>query len=193
MSRKRMLTEAALIVGSILLAFAIDAGWDWRQERAEERELLAALHTEYTTNMERAGYVRDRYLEAWALLDRFFAMTPDEIRDMSRSARGDLVSAFCAPRSFDGVHGTTDLVIGSGKLELLRDPELRKALSTYRHVLQDSEEDHLILRENARAAWNREIELGGPWAVPGSEVGTEGDVIPMPPFVEASHPRLSQR
>ena len=45
---KRIAVEAAAIVVSILLAFAIDAWWDDRQERIEEREVLLGLKSEFS-------------------------------------------------------------------------------------------------------------------------------------------------
>ena len=44
---RRLLLEGLVIVASILLAFAIDAGWDERQEREAERRLLVALEAEF--------------------------------------------------------------------------------------------------------------------------------------------------
>ena len=41
------LTEALVITAGILLAFALDAWWDQRQERANEQELLTALSAEF--------------------------------------------------------------------------------------------------------------------------------------------------
>jgi len=49
---KRLSAEAAAIVGSILLAFWIDAWWEERQDRAEEREVLLALRAELEYNIE---------------------------------------------------------------------------------------------------------------------------------------------
>ena len=44
---KRLSVEAAAIVVSILLAFAIDAWWEERLERKEEAEQLVRLHAEF--------------------------------------------------------------------------------------------------------------------------------------------------
>ena len=46
----RLLLEGFVIVASILLAFAIDAAWDERQERAQERRLLEALEGEFAAH-----------------------------------------------------------------------------------------------------------------------------------------------
>ena len=45
--------EAIAIVGSILLAFAIDAWWAERLERADEEVQLDRIRTEFSTNIER--------------------------------------------------------------------------------------------------------------------------------------------
>ncbi len=45
---KRRSVEAAAIVASILLAFAIDAWWAEQQDRRAESEILSRLHKEFT-------------------------------------------------------------------------------------------------------------------------------------------------
>ena len=55
---KRLSIEATVIVGSILLAFAIDAWWDQRQERSLERTALIGLQSEYQNH--RALIVRHK-------------------------------------------------------------------------------------------------------------------------------------
>ncbi len=42
----RILVEGVVIVGSILLAFAIDAWWDGRQDRTQEQAYLRMLATD---------------------------------------------------------------------------------------------------------------------------------------------------
>jgi hypothetical protein len=57
--RSHALTEAVVIVASILLAFLVQAGWEYRQERAAEAEYLAAIRDEIERNLEAlAGNVR---------------------------------------------------------------------------------------------------------------------------------------
>jgi len=46
---KRLVAEAAAIVGSILLAFWIDAWWDDRSDVKMERALLSALLQDFET------------------------------------------------------------------------------------------------------------------------------------------------
>jgi hypothetical protein len=63
---KRLALEATAIVASILLAFAIDAWWDDRNEAQLERRMLSALLVEFEQNAEllreaRTEYVRRNY------------------------------------------------------------------------------------------------------------------------------------
>ena len=51
-SWKRLAVEAAAIVASILLAFAIDAWWENRQDRADELLILRALKAEFQENAQ---------------------------------------------------------------------------------------------------------------------------------------------
>jgi len=48
----RIGAESVAIIGSILLAFAIDAAWDSRLERAEEQAYLAALQVQFDESLD---------------------------------------------------------------------------------------------------------------------------------------------
>jgi len=62
----RLGTESVAIVGSILLAFAIDAWWGEQQERRLESEYLAAILDEISRNLEAVPGNRD-------ILDRSYS------------------------------------------------------------------------------------------------------------------------
>lgn len=53
----RALLESAVIVGSILLAFAIDASWERYQEALDRAELIDALQLDFQTTAERLDSV----------------------------------------------------------------------------------------------------------------------------------------
>ena len=48
----RILVEGVVIVGSILLAFGIDAWWEGVQDRQEEQSMLVELRSEFEVNRE---------------------------------------------------------------------------------------------------------------------------------------------
>jgi len=62
----RLLLEGVVIVASILLAFAIDAWWDERQDRQAEGNQLLSIAAELESNAER---IREK-LEVLAVADK---------------------------------------------------------------------------------------------------------------------------
>jgi hypothetical protein len=64
----RLLLESIAIVLSILLAFAIDAGWDERQDRRAEEEILRALSVEF-----------EGYKDGFIRRSEFYQETADQI------------------------------------------------------------------------------------------------------------------
>ena len=87
---KRLSVEAAAIVGSILLAFAIDAWWAERLERITEREELSRLYDEFSSNRER--------LDRWVSVDGFMqrirtsSLRVSEIMDAAMKGGSETVS-----------------------------------------------------------------------------------------------------
>ena len=53
----RVFVEGVVIVGSILLAFGIEAWWDGVQERVEERQALEALARDFESAAEEIDQV----------------------------------------------------------------------------------------------------------------------------------------
>lgn len=183
MKNGRFIWEGAVIVVSILLAFAIDAWWDDRRDRVEEEEILAALTAEYQTNLNKVNYRIGQHLEMRGDVERLFGATDEEIHALPQDARSTMVVALCNPKTFDPVLGTTDALIGSGKLELIESQELRQALTTYLNLAQDASEDSGIIVRNAEQLWKQEIELGGPWTDPAIEVDRQGNPVSAPNYV----------
>jgi hypothetical protein len=58
---KRITIEAAAIVGSILLAFAIDARWDNHQDQEKEKEILEGLLVEFQSFEDMLDWDRTYY------------------------------------------------------------------------------------------------------------------------------------
>jgi hypothetical protein len=128
--RGRVVIEGLVIVLSILLAFAIDAAWELRGERNREAELLQSLTQEYQTN--RATLIstidlvlRDRELGASFYLN----LSTEELRELDQASLQDIWGALHWPRSFELASGATTAALSSGRLDLLRDPQLRELVA----------------------------------------------------------------
>ncbi len=162
----RVFVEGVVIVGSILLAFGIDAWWDGVQEREEERELLVGLRLEFLEN-------REILRESLALVDggvahlrRFLKLTPDQAAQIpSDSAWAQVIVPHRRVFSSSLSLGFLDATVSSGKLALVRDGDLRAALARTSGLQADVEEvldyaRQLSLEAATLLGRHREIQSG---------------------------------
>lgn len=183
MNGRKILIEGSVIVVSILLAFGIDAMWDEYKERREEQEVLAALKSEFEINLTEIETVMEFHNLARETVDEMIGLTDDEIRASTQKRRSEWVVNMCNPWSFYPVLGTTQALIGAGKLDVLEDRRLRDALTTFLFLVEDSIEDVLYVGKDAERVWAAEIEAGGPWTDREAEIGTSGQPVMAPSFV----------
>jgi hypothetical protein len=85
------LIEGAVILGSILLAFSIDAAWDTRQERRVEASMVSAVVSEVSANQEGLTRVLVSTDAALSRLDRFISLTPELLMRVEPDEVSDLV------------------------------------------------------------------------------------------------------
>lgn len=126
---RRWLIESAVIVGSILLAFSIDAGWDELQEAREERRILETVDAEfavYATELrDRARYQALRAdTVAWLLSQ--VGPDPDPALDEDRVWRALARVVWTGNPRLD--RSTLDALVESGGIQLLDDVEVRTQL-----------------------------------------------------------------
>lgn len=182
----RVLVEGVVIVGSILMAFGIEAWWDGAQERAEEAQFLASLAEDFRASRSEAESVISTYERTDRLLARLTSLTPDQLRSDSPDSLTAMVSALASPRTFDPILGTLDALISAGKMNVLSDAELREALTSFRNMVDDAKEDEAYLSHFAIRVWEAEIPHGGPWRIdvqqitPGGRQLTDMSVAPIP-------------
>lgn len=177
---KKLAVEVITIVLSILLAFAIDAWWEERKERAEEREVLASLFLEFEANWLEAAdviLVHDAAVQSVALL---MQMSDDQILALSAEAVEQHIRFFANPRTFDAIRGTVDTLASSGKLGILRNRELRAALTSFVNILEDATEEREYLSQTSMTVWNEIARNGGPWRINAGDVTAEDCVGSRP-------------
>jgi len=165
----RVLAEGTAIVASILLAFAIDAWWDERKDRANEQQILLALKSEFEINRIEAQSVVDHHEESIRRIREFKLMPKDSLESMEVVDYRNLVRAFAGPQTFDPRRGTVSALISAGRLGVLRDPVLREALMTFMTIVEDAGEDRYYMGETALWVWREMLSIGGPWQmIPGT-------------------------
>ena len=134
----RILAEGGAIVVSILLAFAIDAWWQERSDRAREQNAIRRLIVEYEINLQ--GLDADKgdhqnVLDATGGLLDLIGPDPAEVEDPDAMARlliDCLTNPVLEPRL-----GTTNSLIASGEIRLLQDEEIQSALTEWPMLAQE--------------------------------------------------------
>jgi hypothetical protein len=137
----RLFIEAAAIVGSILLAFAIDAWWEGRNEVEQERRLLAALLVEFEQNGELLRQARAQYEHSYMDSLRILDYLQDGAAsigyaEFEKPFRGLLKAGTIHLKS-----GAHDGLLGSGDLSLIRDENLRNRLAAWPSYLKEWSEE----------------------------------------------------
>ena len=141
----RVFVEGVVIVGSILLAFGIQAAWDERQERAEEQRVLVALFAEFEENGEvlalALGEYRQRYLEGARLLELMDAGASE----IDEAEFDQLVRVLLLSQTFHLESGAHSGLLASGNMDVISDESLRNRLAAWpSYVAEWSEEEDAV-------------------------------------------------
>jgi len=160
---KQIAVEAAAIVMSILLAFAIDAWWAEEKEREVEHESLQALRGDFISSREHLARVLRALADARANFARFQSATPAELTEMNPDVIRSIISGLVMTNTFDPVTATLDALANDGRLGLISDPQLLRHLSNWQTALNNIEDLSLELR-TASLRVREATELhGGPF------------------------------
>jgi hypothetical protein len=147
---KRLSVEAAAIVASILLAFAIDAWWEERLERKEEAEQLVRLHAEFAVNVERLGQYQVRLLGG--------QQATQEVYELIQAARNSdqtnvefsslLLRKMIDAPTFEAHSPVLDGLIRTGRQVMLEDRQVIASLATWESQIRNYSELAQRTRQN---------------------------------------------
>jgi hypothetical protein len=127
----RVLAESLAIVASILLAFGIDAWWDAKQERTEERELLADLAAEIRWNRALLDSVTTWHRDRAEVTKVIIREAGPDREGLSADSLAKLATAtYRSPTYFPDKGVITRALSGSG-LSLISDPDLRTEIAGF--------------------------------------------------------------
>lgn len=134
----RIAAEAVAIVGSILLAFGIDAAWDARQDRSTERQIIADLRADFDSTMVSLEGALARTIQArdasLALLDH----TGPAPRLASAERFDSLLPLVSSEGTFDPTNGTLASLLSSEGLQVISNYEVRALLSKWSQELDNT-------------------------------------------------------
>jgi len=153
MSWSRLGAEGSVIVVSILLAFAVQAWWEGRQEQRQETEYLTALQGELEEGLVRlpqtAAAVADVLHAHEALLGQFHepALAPADSLLF-------WLSALSWPPNFSPPTAVLEDLVSSGGIQLIEADRLRLAVANHEGFLRRFEET----ADQAWATWAERIQ-----------------------------------
>ncbi len=151
-SWERLFLEGVVIVVSILLAFALQAWWEGRQESEQRQAILSGLASDFAAASEDLMRSAARHERVLAAAERILKLiserdTGPELQSTVDSLLSDLVGG----GTWDPPMGTLDALVSSGQLEVLRNVELVNALTRWPAVVGDLTEDEDQGVENYRS------------------------------------------
>ena len=132
---KRLSVEAAAIVASILLAFAIDAWWEDRQIRIDEQQVLLGLGAEFVTNREVLSRELASHLKDLQSLEDILLLIEGGQSDDAKSIAMAALDEMQAPKTTDLGNGALDALLSSGRVEILTSRKLRTQLTAWEGVI----------------------------------------------------------
>ncbi len=145
----RVFVEGVVIVGSILLAFGLQAWWEGVQERTEEREIIERLISDVQADIQGI----EGGLNALPRKEQSLSRVHSVLGESDARARDPVI--FLNDVIYGAQYGwnqyverriTFDELLGSGAFSLIRDTELRESISHY-YALHLSAQNRIDERE----------------------------------------------
>ncbi len=135
----RIAVQGVVIVGSILLAFAIDAAWDVRQDRVQETAYLAGILVDLRSDSTDLVDRRDTAMRGLEAADHLLELR----RDPGSTASADSLAAWFLHSAFvdnfQVLDHTYREVLGAGGLRVIRDESLRRQIADYYRSIESAE------------------------------------------------------
>jgi len=187
---QRNAIEAIVIVGSILLAFGIDAWWQERGERIEGQRVLVAVGQDLSITLDNLELWVELHSEALEATHEFLWMVGGEGQvpevdqaidpsgfyrgfavPVSKGRSGRLTWSVMVPDpvigrtintlSFDPVTANLELLLASGDLSFIRNTSLRQALASLPPQLADARDEELIVKDLVLGRLNPLLDRSG--------------------------------
>jgi len=155
----RIVAEGVAIVVSILLAFAIQAWWDGRRDRAQERVSLEGLRQEFEDNLALLDGGATFHEGAVRMTERLLFLSRADSLDPNPVAMDSLVRrAWIDFGTFNPRQGVLTALVASGDIGLIRDAHLREAIGAWSGMLDDLVEEELIIARDVQERWTPAIQ-----------------------------------
>jgi len=128
---RRRVAEALTIVVGILLALAADAGRQYVADRATERDILAGLRVEFTVDVRELEADQDQRAQKLAAIDFLSEVRGGAVQSADLDSLAAAVIWMMNWRYYTPSHPVLDDLLTTGRLDLIRSEDLRRALMTF--------------------------------------------------------------
>lgn len=140
----RYLLETFVVIVSILVALSLENRNDQRKDRLDEIVILKSLQSEFGESMERLDSIMimqkltlSRSRELLTAFENNSEVDPDSLSQM-------IYAGALGWHRYEPLTGAYDAIIGSGKLDLIQNINLRKTISEYYADIKPEFEDQSI-------------------------------------------------
>lgn len=147
---ERTLISGVGIVISILLAFAIDASWDARAVRLAEEAVIDGMRGEFEANLVHIDDLLAEHRWADSILIAFFDAPSPESESEAEPWVRSISAGLLVGDLLDPSTGTLEMLLNSGRLDLISDPALRTLLWEWKRQVEDLEDDVAGMQSNVR-------------------------------------------
>jgi hypothetical protein len=148
MTLTRIGVESAVVVASILLAFAIDAWWDSKNDRDRELMLLAGLAQEFRANRAIQDGVIGWHRTAESAAVQLLEIAGGNPLPGSLNPDSVLAEVFLTGVSYNPSSGALDSYLALGTTAGLVSPDLRSQIASWSGMVADVAEDELRVLES---------------------------------------------
>ena len=150
---KRISVEAAAIVASILLAFAIDAWWEERGERNAEIVLLERLRADFIEVQSALNLVEEEHRDAREACIFFMDMATGESLPATADVDFMVALVFLASRTFNPGSGAVASFHSSEGARLVRNQSLADKLLAWSGLVEELQEEEANLQKGVAERW----------------------------------------
>jgi hypothetical protein len=191
------LLDILLIVGSILIAFSLDAWWDGRARMDREREALQALAEELRDSRAELDSVIAFNEGRVASTGYFLSLTEADAERLPLDSLGYAIAAGFGGMTYDPSLGATEAIVSAG-LDLISDAGLRARIAAWPGMLREIEVDQAAMVERWEKVSDAFVEAGlasrfFAWLAEGLEAQPDTLVVQRTLRTMISDPRIRER
>jgi hypothetical protein len=147
-SWRSSLRDVLLIVVSILIAFGLDAWWDGRVARGEERSVLVAVREDFRAARLELDSVLARNERDVTTITALLSMNLSRSEQLSPDSAATLLApAVFGGLTFDPSMGAVQALLSGGLLNQIQNNELAAALAAWPGAIDEIQEDQGFLIE----------------------------------------------